>query len=262
MYLEHCPAVFMRAGTFYPASEVRDRTGYRSVYYFSEDDAQEIIASHSSAGLKKYCVGSYELIVDFDGEQCDNIPKLLDTLRSWGLGYELWSSGGKGYHVVFHHQPVYSSNLPLAQAQFLQNLGVVSDPSLYRPSSLIRLPGTIHEKTGKQKTLVEKVEGCFMVIDFSKVTRKENPRPTFADGDPALLALALESLSYRIGRTPLTGKRHTTIWGSAKDLLRSGLSYNTVLELLVLLNNTWDNPKSADEVRNAVDQAANQLNKR
>ena len=73
--------------------------GYASVYEFDEADALDIRDSGSSAGLARFDVTAATLTLDLD-KGTGQLNRTKDALRALGLGYSVYDSGGKGYHVV------------------------------------------------------------------------------------------------------------------------------------------------------------------
>lgn len=226
----------------------RHNPGFRSVYLFSATDAQEIAASQSSKGFKQYVVYSDHLFIDLDGGD----PALaLAEVALQGYAYEVWSSGGKGYHIMLP-TPMYSGvDLPQAHMEFVEALGCGADLSLYRASSLIALPNRVHAKTGARKTLCKVVAGRQLTIKDPVMLPKAF-NLTFDDEPISFVFMRLASLAEN---PPTQGNRHTVLWSTSSQLARTGLSYETAVELMQFVNSKWSAPKTEEEVERAVSQA-------
>ena len=244
-----------RRGTMVPFSRLgaiqreRHNPGFRSVYLFDSISAATISASGSSKGFKQYAVYSDHLFIDLDGGD----PALVaaeEALR--GYQYEVWSSGGKGYHVVLPTPMYCGVDLPQAHLEFVEALGCGADLSLYRHSSLIALPGRVHQRTGKKKAFHKSVAGQQLTIGDPKVLPKAF---NLAFTDEAPVSFAFMRLASLCETPPAQGNRHTTAWSMSSQLAKAGLSFETVLELVLKMNSEWDNSKPEDEIERAVKQA-------
>lgn len=226
--------------------------GYESVYCFAEQDALAIKAAGSSQGFKQFPVGSDRIIIDLDDGE-NTLGALQDKLLSLRVGFAVWSSGGKGFHVVIPHKFIFHQHLPYSQFCWVRDLNFGEfDDSVFRHSSLISLPGRIHETTKRKKRLLEIWEGD--MPDFEIV---EPPEKAYAPQPSSETALAtgLHQLVNLAMLEPAPGKRHPRVWACAKSLSDSGISFESALELLQAINNQWKNPKTSEEIIRAVQQA-------
>lgn len=227
----------------------RHNPGFRSVYLFDSISAATISATGSSKGFKQYAVYSDHLFIDLDGGD----PALLAAERALeGFAYEVWSSGGKGYHIMLPTPMYCGVDLPQAHLEFVGALGCGADLSLYRHSSLIALPGRVHAKTGARKTKVKDVDGRQLTIKEPLVLPKAF---NLAFTDEAPISFAFMRLASLCETPPAQGNRHTTAWSISSQLAKSGLSFETVLELVLKMNSEWDNAKPEEEIERAVKQA-------
>jgi hypothetical protein len=51
---------------------------------------------------------------------------------------------------------------------------------------------------------------------------------------------------------PVNGQRHVSLWKSAKSLSEAGIAFESALDILTVVNDSWSSPKSASEVEEAV----------
>lgn len=244
--------------------EKRHNPGWISVYSFSEPDALEILASGTSQGFARYIPAAEELVIDLDDGD-SQLPALVGVLEALGLGFRVYSSGSKGFHVHIPHQLIEDFRLPYSHKNFVENLRVKADFSLYRPNSLVALPGRIHPKTGKRKTLVSEVAGTPLALNLVEQPPKpEGPVFSFDDDMPEFnrRVTGLYMLTKLAGKAPAEGDRHLAIWKTAKMLCEAGFSREAVEPLIMEINESWPNPKSLEGVEEALDGAYRQRSRK
>lgn len=250
MYYREWSRGIFHTGVFLPVSKIQaivqnsDTPGYSSIYSF----VNKPTSASNLGGLE---VSADCVTLDLDGGLPD-LVKAESILQAHGLGYEVWESGGKGYHVHIHHDETRSIHLPNSHKEWVDNLGLPNDPTLYQHGRLFSLPGNAHPKTKKKKTLVKQVEG-----DKAVIVIKESQAPVFNFKEAG--GMELQSALFRLlnlcGASATPGGRHMAMWQMAMDLRRAGLSYETAEELLQGVNSQWQNPKSEEEVKKAVQGA-------
>lgn len=257
LYREWCLTPMRRRGTMLPLKTVAQfekapDAGYASVYMFDEAAAAEIKASGSSAGFARFPVYADTLTLDLD--QGEKQLELVETkVRALGLAYRVYDSGGKGFHVVVPlAETVYGTNVPYSQRAWAESLDVGADLSLYQAGHIISLPGRRHPKTGRRKVLVRQVLGELLALGL-----RESPARIFtiSDADQSELERGLWRLIHLLRQEPGIGNRHVALWSTAKHFADAGLAYDTALDLLTEVNESWENPKPSDELESAVKQA-------
>ncbi len=257
LWREWCLQPNTRRGAMLPLSRFKDilrapDSGYASVYMFDGVAAAQIIKAKSSAGLSRYPVYSDTLMIDLD-DGARQLRKAEDELLSRRLGYEVWASGGKGFHIAIPLVAMVSGlDVPYSQRKWVEALGIGADLSLYQHGRILSLPGRVHPKTGNKKSKVKVVPGARLEVPMLVA-----PMPTFAVGESEQgeLEQGLWQLIGLIENEPEPGNRHTKIWSTAKSLADAGLEYDTALDLLTRINSQWENPKVALELTAAVQQA-------
>jgi hypothetical protein len=254
---EYCPQLFIRCGNFLPDNLFHKVTpGYSSHYLFHEADALRQREFESSRGLSDCEVAGYYLIIDLDDGD-STVWEAVSTLLDSGFGFEVWNSGGKGFHLVLHHDLVIDSRLPYSHQCFVESLGIVCDLSLYHPSRIVSLPGRIHPKTGRPKRLLFQFEG-----DMPQIAIKEPPpRPVFnfsAQTESSKFASGLLKLHDLTLCEPKPGNRHTALWSVAMTLTQAGLDSGSVLALITKVSDTWQNQKDQESLELIVDQVSRQ----
>lgn len=127
--------------------------GHVSVYNF-DDRTAKAIGFKSNEVIKREAVWhSKDLIIDIDDP--DHIPDVRNKLKSKKLGYEMYTTGGKGAHFHVPRTNLPSNHLPYSDLTWLQTNEISTDPMIYTLFHTIRNKGAIHEKTSKPKILVE-----------------------------------------------------------------------------------------------------------
>jgi hypothetical protein len=232
-------------------SSLKD-AGFRSVYLFDKTSADEIKALGNSQGFSRFTVWSDMLIVDIDsGDQ--GLVKVLNKLD--GLAMEVYSSGSKGYHIHIPHDLV-GGPVPEAHQQFLESRGIAdgeTDFSLYRPNSIVALPGRLHPKTGRKKTLIFVFDGERPTMPNPYVIPKVQHELIATEAEQ--FRVALYRVLSLLEQEPKQGKRHTALWSTAGMLRDAGFDQDTALTMLTKLSSLWLYPKDTNEVERAVSQA-------
>lgn len=255
LYVEWCSSVDRRGGHLLPLLSLesekarRHNPGFRSVYCFDQVAYEQITSTGSSRGFRQYVPYSDTLVIDLDNGDKD-LERLIGLLK--GYSFRVFSSGSKGFHVEID-TPLYCGHeLPQAHREFVETLGVAADTSLYRHSSLVAIEGRIHPKTGRRKSLLNQYKG--ELLSIPKPTKALPITVAIRDED-ADLAWLFTRLATVAASEPTQGWRHTTLWSVSESMSRIGLNYETAIDLLTRINESWQNPKPQDEVERAVKQA-------
>lgn len=236
---------------FVSVDEILNHTGYRSVFAWNSEDA----ALASSAGtvkvLKDKPAFADTIFVDFDNNEKGALA-FKGELDNQDIIYEMYTSGGRSIHFHIFMLPVYDVLVPNSVRKFMENFKQHGyDPSVYNYCSLFRLSGTIHEKTGKPKALIER--GGFYLLELNLVAPD---KIAIIPADHDALAVAMALYSNYIGGGVAEGGRYTVQWKVAKALQEAGLSFDTALELILIMDGSWKNlSKGPTETRRAVQDA-------
>ena len=250
-YLEHAPDVFKRCGNFHPRDRVLSQVGFRSVYALTKDDAIRVIERGDSRNLTRFHVFSDEILMDFDNGMDDNCKQALQWAKQHKCSWTLWSSGSKGYHLEIAAVPKYGSTIPQSQRAFVDTLGIDVDRSLYRHSSLYRLPGTVHKNTGNKKVLVDQSIGeC--LVDYEVLADMDCQINFEGLATGASIKEGLEMLVRNFNRPPAAGGRTMRLWSVGKYLKDAGMKPDVVFAMMNHLNESWgDRAKEPTEVARA-----------
>ena len=244
-----------RNGYMLPVEEIAhlvnftNNPGFSSLYAYSEEDAMIIKESGCSRGYDRFVPSSDFLAIDIDTGEEDLILA-EDILK--GYGYEVWSSGSKGYHIILKHELIRDKRLPYSHSRVVKDLGINADFSLYQPGRIFRLPRCIHQKTGRRKALVRTVEGGLIDVPLLEKPPIEFSFSFGGDGDyktalGKLWSLAEEGLEE--------GARNNRMWNVASSLVNAGFELDAVFSFLSTVNNNQISPLSEDELKQVVGSA-------
>ena len=226
-------------------------SGYSSVYKYREEDATTLMNAGSVKGFKGV-VGSKEIILDTDdGERGrKGVEKLLIAA---GYMFSLYSSGGKGYHFVIPmDRMIWDERLPHSQRAWAEEMGLLCDMSVFRKTAIISLPGIVQPKSGKKREYIRSQPGYPVRLKLVDIEFKYDEHKS---SSAEALIIGLVQLETITRVEPSAGNRHNSIWKTAKSFHEAGLNIESVIDLLSVVNETWENPKTADELTAAVQQA-------
>jgi hypothetical protein len=254
LFKEFAPKVNARAGIMFPVEDIVGRVGFSTVYAFDRPAADEIKARRSSKGMSAYPVYADSFTVDFDNG-LEDAKLLRDWAKSQGFSYEMWESGGKGAHVVIPHAPLFSTEVPFTHGKLADKLAPSCDRSLYRHGSLLRLPGTLHQTTGRPKVLLECGEGEFEMTVPLMTRSSEKFAITPLETPQDELQFWLHDIARFLGACPGRGNRFMTLWRLARFASECGLSAQVAYEMLQAINSSWgEDAHDLPQVTKAVEQ--------
>ena len=237
MYWVEVRASQQRRGRPYlvPLSEVSKVSGgFRSVYAYDDATRDLILAQSSTAGLVSTPVYSDVLLVDFDNCEPDD---LLYHCYDNSLAHEVYESGNRSWHVHIPLVPAYGADVPWSQKQWVQEHAPLADVTYYHQAGQFRLDGTRHEKTGRYKRSVRKVEG--QLLDIPIVARQ--PASLRGGGQAGLFFAHLL-------RPAVEGGRRVYVWHLAKLAHSEGLSYEVAVARVLWWNQNFCRPILGDTV--------------
>lgn len=130
--------------------------GFTSLYAVTQETAQAIEQAGTTSHFKGV-VWSERLWLDFDSYEAAAAAER--RLKEMGYGFHAYDSGGRGVHFGILRDTAPSHLLPAQDKAWATEHFPDTDPSIYSHLHLFRLPGTVHESTGRKKTLVLQVPG-------------------------------------------------------------------------------------------------------
>jgi hypothetical protein len=236
---------------FIPVEDMKHNTGYRSVFAWSREDADAAVAAGTVKVLKDRPAFADTIFVDFDNNK-ESAYAFRQRLLDEDFLYEMYTSGGRSIHFHISMVPQYDIRVPYSVRNFMQNFKQFAyDPSVYNYCSLFRLSGTVHEKTGKPKTLIEQDGFYHVSLDLL-----EPPKINLVTTDHDALAVAIALYTNYLGGGVAEGGRYTVQWKVAKAFQEAGLSFDTALELVLAMDESWKNlSKGMEETKRAVKDA-------
>lgn len=252
LFVEIVSFVNRRNANLKPISCLDNSIGFRSVYMFSKEDAEIIRERGSSKGFKYFNLYSDCLFVDIDikSEEEDKIAlREIEELKKKGFRFSLYTSGGRSYHLHIPHELKCSRHLPYTHKLLVEKLGITCDHSLYRANSLFRLAGTIHSKTGEEKTLIGEYGSKELKFSIQQEPLKEYNKKEDISENPFLFFSVLRDLCYE----RVVENRYLKFFSLSCLLIEySNISYSSLLEVLLLANKSLPEPNEEEEVVRAL----------
>lgn len=220
------------------------RTGFASLYAVTRQDYEALKRTGTIAGFTGN-VWSERLWLDIDGyEQAEQVELKLKEMK---LDYIAYDSGGKGAHfgILRVHSP--SHLLPKKDRAWVTENFPQADSSIYTPLHLFRLPGTMHEKTGRAKEVVTVCQGNSLDLQSTGAVKRpifQHPKASsVSKGSIFKDARILQSI-----KEAKLGTRHKTLVTIAYALKDKGTDYECALWFLGQVNKLFPEAKSEIEV--------------
>lgn len=233
---------------FVDTAELDNLVGHATVYKYTEECKVIMENQGSIVGCSNFPVFTDKFMIDLDDGD-ESIRKVCQQLVDRELAYSVWSTGGKGYHLEIPCIDMFGIDVPHSQLEYAKTIDGVHDFNVYRHNSLLRLPGTIHQKSGKPKVKVYERPGNAVEIPIVRNPQRfmqwegieaHIPKNSLELGFRLLYRLMLEP--------PSIGGRHVALWSCASNLQSAGLTKDTVADLLLNVNRCWDVSKGEPEI--------------
>ena len=137
---------------------------FQSTFGYPEETARHIKDNNNTKDLKGKAVHSDTLFIDID--ESANIDDACSILRKLGVGHEIWSTGNRGCHIHIPIKEMVGTKVVYSQTTWLKDVGLwpLVDTSIYREGGQFRVPGALHQKTGKPKVKTGTIEGTKLRI--------------------------------------------------------------------------------------------------
>jgi hypothetical protein len=212
-------------------------TGFRSVYAYTAEVAEEIMADGGTKFMRGTPVYSDTLFMDFD----DHDPtEFRELLISNGVAFEEWDSGNRSVHFHVPIVPMYGPHVPNSQRAWVKKHAPTADISFYHPAGQYRLPNTYHAKAaGKCKRLVAEHEGATLQIDMIEPSKMSSFSVTEGNEEDFFANLLVKQES---------GHRRPHIWLLATMAAESGVAFDTAVDCIRWWNDKFCIPSHEDEV--------------
>jgi len=99
-----------------------------------------------------------EVVIDIDDEPIEfKTQEVIGLLNHFGLKYQLWKTGGKGYHFhLFYHEEFSKLKREYFRKLIISYCG--ADLMKKNDGMMITIEGAAHRKTGRKKELIVSTE--------------------------------------------------------------------------------------------------------
>lgn len=232
-----------------------DGTGFGSLYLVTKETARAITQTGTTQKFAG-CVWSGRLWVDVDSYEKAKEVEL--RLKEMELNFVMFDSGGKGMHFGVLRQTQPSHLLPLLDKSWVKAHIPEADCSIYTHLHLFRLPGTLHQVTGRPKELVASFQGKSIDVESWKrrVRESDEVQRTFT---PTAGKSVFESLRIMANTVPTTmGERHYTMLKAAYGLRDVGVDSYVTRWWVGEINKMCEAPKEEWELNKLVDSVYEQ----
>lgn len=245
-----------RPPCFYRSNELTAKgCRFASVYAVKQEDAYSIQYTAGTVEGFKGTVWSERLWVD-----CDDTEGALEakkTLDKEGYDYVAYETGNRGMHFGIAREAKPSHTLPMQDKQWVRENLKGADLSLYWHLHLIRLPGTLHEKTGKPKRLVERKEGKVLLLSQYNAETSERPTselPLVQDNRDSIFKLWSVVSNLTEGQE----SRHKQLVKLSASLHTEGkVTIEEAMWVVGEVNRGFKEPKPQEEIEKIVQWAYN-----
>lgn len=239
MYYVEIRSTVRRSGKpkLVPLADLDKYTGFRSVYAYTAEVAEEILADGGTKFMRGTPVYSDVLLMDFD----DHDPtEFRELLISNNIAFEEWDSGNRSVHFHVPIVPMYGPNVPNSQRAWVKKHAPTADISFYHPAGQYRLPRTYHAKNaGKCKSLVAEYPGDLLQID--EIVPSSIPKFAATEG-------CEEDFFANLLVRQESGHRRPHIWLLATMAAESGVEFDTAVECIRWWNDKFCSPPHDDSV--------------
>lgn len=225
-------------------------TGFSSLYAVTEETARGLCEAGHTRGFKG-CVWSERISLDFDSYEAATRAQL--TLEEQGYDYIMYDTGGRGCHIAILRNSEPSHIIPLLDKAWARKAFPECDSSVYSHLHLFRLPGTVHEKTGRPKRKVYEKRGKALVIDRGILNGR-----TFYNGNGSGVCDNGRSVFdlYHVMKNvrPVSeGKRHASLVSLCYGLKNAGITEVSVIRSwLYETNKLFTEPKEESEIEQII----------
>ena len=224
--------VRMHKPLFIPMNQAYDKIGptFRSVYAYPEEVLKDRETTKNFFGTD---LAANTLFIDIDNGQ-STVERIEHDLKMNDVYFEKWDTGNRGAH--FHvgtpfivspylhqfHKFTLSSYWPdLIEKNLI-------DCSIYNPSGQIRMPGAVHNKTGRVKLLEYVHKGQYLLDILEGVIVKSKDRLEYVATSDSYNRLVLSKV--------YPGGRHLHIMKIVKEGIVLNYSLDKVFEDVLFWN--------------------------
>lgn len=132
--------------------------GFISVCGYPEVTADLIRSQGGTFGLANMPLYVDRVILDFDDAD-ESYAASLSYCLTQGWACTAYNTGGRGYHIHIPVEPYSERGAHLRMLNWVKAHFSGYDPSLYKSSSVTRIPGTFHASTRGRMEVVTSTQG-------------------------------------------------------------------------------------------------------
>jgi hypothetical protein len=216
--------------------------GYGSLYAVTEETVEAIKREGTVSGYSG-AVWSKRVWLDIDSyEEADKVEQKLQEM---GYDYIAYDSGGKGAHfgILRDHPP--SHLLPKKDRAWVREHFPQADSSIYTSLHLFRLPGTVHEKTGRRKEIVKEQKGTQLILPNLDLSRG---RSTASYTQSSVESIFKDGRVLQNIKQARVGDRHFTLVKVAYALKDKEVDPTIAQWFLQEVNKGFSEPKEVEQV--------------
>jgi len=220
--------------------------GFSSLYQVTAETAKAIEQAGTVKGFKGI-VWSKRLWIDFDDS--DAARAADRRLKEMGYDYVCYSTGNRGLHYGILRPIQPSHLLPLMDKAWVKEHFPKADTSIYTHLHPFRIPGTVHEKTGRPKILLFECRGSALTLPPLKREEMQIVSPGFKQGKSVF-----DCFYVMANTVPVSpGQRHETMVKLLYALKNdAGVSMDIAMWWASEWNRMLSEPKEDHEIEKAV----------
>lgn len=222
--------------------------GFCSLYTVTEDTAKAIQQAGTAKGFKGV-VWSQRLWLDFDSYEA--AERAERRLIEMGVSYVAYDSGGRGAHFGVRRDCAPSHLLPRLDRLWVEQNFPEADLSIYTHLHPFRLPGTVHERTGRRKELVcDRAGSSVKLPPASALEEAQVSAPGSTSGGTSIFDIfRIVALTVPLARGV---ERHPHLIKLIYALHNHGYSIDVCIFWVSEWNKLLEEPKNDEEMRKAI----------
>lgn len=197
--------------------QYKNSEAYVSAFKYNEEQKKLFDKNNSVAGMSD--VTTDIIYFDLDNTDIEQARKdtveVVDRLKKYGVeGPSVCISGGKGFHIAVHTDKEFTPKEARTLAVNLAGDLSSFDSSIYNANRIIRIEGSVHNKTGLRKTRILEDE-----LRSSKISElKEVAKGEYEYEKPSKQKLSGDFLKLAVPVTKETKKDSVTLTDSVDYL--------------------------------------------
>lgn len=226
--------------------------GFISVFGFPEQASEYIEELGATRGVGQFPLYMDTLIIEFDDNPRAE-KQSIGWLKNNSIQHIVYHTGNRGHHIHIPIKPKTVINLPHYIKSVVRKLFPGADDSIYKPTGVVRLPGTYHSKTRKPMVPISQGGGKILDVDAHRPKGYIPVKPITIDEDPEFLDLML---TRDLNRSVYEGGRNNAGFNIAATSVKLKLDKSVAEDLLTEWNSTRCYPPLRDsEIKTIINSA-------